>query len=97
MSEPEIPVPQGYKFYIRRFLNKPGFHTMASVLATVDNEGYANLEISDCSRVVTLSIESRNQRKADRENCLFKLKLLEETIKKFRLAIEKNYKGASDE
>jgi len=84
------------RFYIRRFLNRPGHHAGAYLLASVpdtsnwdpDAEGspWIEFEIADCSRRVSLDfpLHTRSQRR----NSLYKARLLRRSLEAFIAALE---------
>lgn len=77
----------GYKFYRRGFLNKPGEQFGAYILAEIpEEEDYCELTISDCSRVVSIEFYMGEK---SRENSLYKARLLLKTIQEFVEALEK--------
>jgi hypothetical protein len=74
-------------FYRRVFLNRPRYNSGAHVIAYLDLETgeshrtkkpythlFGDLEISDCHRVITLSLSGNNKREAN--NSLRKIRLL---------------------
>jgi hypothetical protein len=83
------------RFYVRKFLNRPGHHAGAYVLAVVesalptdDPDRYLeiDLEIADCSRRVNLEFPPWNAR--DRANSVRKARLLAEVLAEFADAVE---------
>ncbi len=85
---------RGYRYYRRSFINKPGFHATAFVYATVsktradDESGcYTNLDIADCNRSISLSIDCDGE--ASIANSLYKLDTLIDTLTEFREAFKK--------
>jgi hypothetical protein len=73
---------------VRKFLNRPGFHSTAVVLAEIRREKQwisSTLEISDCSRKISLAIDTHGKRNVD--NTLRKLDLLADTIAQVRAGI----------
>jgi hypothetical protein len=84
------------RFYIRRFLNRPGHHAGAYVLASVrDTSGWdpetedtpwIEFEIADCSRRVSLDFPLHSG--SDRRNSLYKARLLLRTLEAFVAALE---------
>ncbi|HEX9885577.1 MAG TPA: hypothetical protein VGA70_03775 [Longimicrobiales bacterium] len=77
------------RFYVREFLNLPGHHAGAYVLAEVieeiDRDGHrytsTTLDIADCSRKVSLDLSTHP---AERENTFRKLDLLIDTLQGVR-------------
>lgn len=66
------------KLTLRRFLNKPGHEGLGALLLTCELEEYrnpnnptGNLQISDCSRMITLDLKGWD--KATTDNTIFKL------------------------
>lgn len=90
---PELP--KNCVFYTRRFLNRPGYESIACILASLENRGYMELKISDCSRSVSLSLsEFESENNLDYfENSLEKLEIIEKTCKALRLAAIKQAKS----
>lgn len=85
----------------RAFLNRPGHHGVAGIVAEVqdtsrwkedrkysewDAEPHTTLELSDCSRVITLSIDWADA--ADRRNSLQKVDTLIKVLTAFREGLE---------
>src|SRR5690606_38205723 len=66
-------------FEDRRFLNKNGYHSIASISATINRDNSKNaytlyecgLSISDCNRIIYLDIDSDDG--MDIDNSLYKL------------------------
>ena len=79
------------RYYVRKFLNRPGHHGGAYVLATVEQE-WSELEIADCSRHIRLEfpLDSRS----DRSNSIRKAKLLAKVAVDFLDALEAEAKAA---
>lgn len=80
----------GYVYYTRRFLNHPGFHGTAAVLAFVrdapDNHGQiAGLEITDCFRTVCFELPVDTPER--RANTLAKLSDLHATVRELTEAL----------
>jgi hypothetical protein len=80
------------RFYIREFLNKPGFHSVGYILCSVEQTdkeeslpGYAQLMIGDCNRHISIDIDIATEE--DRDNTLYKLDLLIDSLNKFKEAI----------
>ena len=73
---------------VRKFLNRPGFHSTAAVLAEVRRDRqHVNLalEISDCSRKITLSLDTYDEENLN--NTLRKLDILAETLARVRTVV----------
>ncbi|QBI19618.1 hypothetical protein ER308_08685 [Egibacter rhizosphaerae] len=93
-----------YRFYRRRFLNRPGMHTGAYVLAAVedtrvladDDARYADhtLRISDCDRVISLDLDLGSP--AHRRNTLAKIDTLIATLVKLRAALGEEARVAAN-
>lgn len=89
-------------FNKREFLNLPGHHSMANIVASIvkyrdggdpeKGERWIDIQlgIADCSRTITLSID--HESKEDRENALHKVDTLISTLSEFREALEKELK-----
>jgi len=90
-------------FNKREFINKPGHHSMAHIIASIvkSNHGNENIEegdswveidlsLADCSRTINLSIDYGN--KEERDNSLYKVDVLINTLTDFRSALEKELK-----
>jgi hypothetical protein len=82
---------RGYRYYRRTFINRPGYHATAFVFATVSCAGaddeygpHCELVIADCSRSISLSIDTGNEE--SRANTLYKLDTLITTLTEFRAA-----------
>jgi hypothetical protein len=98
-----VPV-KDHLFYVREFLNSPGFESTAVIRAGVDRYGYAFLDITDCAHKVSISLghyEVPNDL-GELENSIAKLKLMEDTIRGLRVAMiksarKKGYRPAAKE
>lgn len=90
---------------VRRFLNRPGHHGGAYVIAVVPDSSSCTdqgcdhrwcsdpeLAISDCDRVIRLEF-SRHDASA-RRNSLHKLDVLLDALTRFRAALESEYAAA---
>lgn len=88
-------------FSKREFLNLPGHHSMANIVASITNEREENIEkgerwidihlgIADCNRTISLAIDYYS--KEDRDNALHKVDTLINTLTEFREALEKELK-----
>lgn len=82
-----------HRYYRREFINRPGHHSTAFIYAVVDRSratdeynGEISLELSDCCRRVSLSIDI--DCKESRENSLHKLDTLIEGLTGFRKAFK---------
>lgn len=73
------------QFYKRVFLNREGFHGVASSLSYIDAFGWGELIISDCGRQIALCIDCGGTVE-DRANTLEKLDALYEMVKETRKA-----------
>lgn len=77
------------RLYVRRFLNRPGHHTVASVLCSV-NRGEMTFVLSDCDRTVKLDF---NGYRADgRKNAIYKADALIAVLSQFKAAMEEEFK-----
>ncbi len=83
-------------YYRRSFLNRPGHHAGAYVIAEVTVGGDedrrrvdAELTIADCSRVTTLEfyVDSRSSA-AERSNAVHKARVLREVVTAFTAQLE---------
>lgn len=85
-------------FEERRFLNRNGFHSTASICVTINEDdereysrNFSPIEVdfsmSDCSRTINLAIDTYTIKEL--ENSLFKLQQIEEVCRKAREALEK--------
>lgn len=87
-----------YRVRIRKFLNKPGYHAGAYVLAEVEDSTkykkgkhgwpyvHVDLTLADCSRVVSFDFNLSSSR--DRANSLHKIDLLVDSLIQFRDALQ---------
>jgi len=83
-------LPGGYSFYVREFINSPGFDTVGSILATINRQGYPNLVISDCNRSIQLSLSGyEDGYRDDFENTIKKLDLIASTINNLKKEVVK--------
>lgn len=86
-------------FYLRKFLNKAGFHSNAFIFSEIsrsvskDKKGKeqfwheAELKIADCDRIVSLSMDLHNLSNAS--NSLHKLEVLINSLQAFKKAFAK--------
>jgi hypothetical protein len=86
-----------YRVRIRKFLNKPGYHAGAYVLAEVDDSTkhkkgkhgwpyvHVDLTLADCNRVVSFDFDLSSARQ--RANSLHKIDLLVDCLIQFREAL----------
>lgn len=84
---------QKNRYFCREFLNKPGFQSIGFILAEVEHttayhqyDPSINLIIGDCSKHISLDFTIDSG--FDRENTLYKLDLLCDTLLKFRAAVK---------
>jgi hypothetical protein len=89
------------RFYIRRFLNRPGHFAGAYVLASVpdttdwndpDARPWIEFELADGSRRV--SLEFSLQSRPERRNSLYKARLLLRAVEAFVAALEEEVRLA---
>lgn len=78
------------RLYIRKFLNRPGHHTVASVLCSVTREGQVFI-LSDCDR--TIKLDFNGYRAAGRKNALYKTQALIDVLSQFKTAMEDEFKA----
>ena len=76
------------RLYIRKFLNRPGHHTVASVLASVD-KGSVTFIIADCNKMISLDFDS--YQRVARKNSLYKAQVLIDTLIEFKAAMEAEF------
>lgn len=78
--------PRGYRYYRREFLNRPGKHAGAYVLASINRSApYGTVTIADCDRIVRLEFDGADA--SDRRNAIRKATVLIETLTDFRNAL----------
>ena len=77
------------RFYVRKFLNRPGHHELASVLAEVSRRN-TKFSISDCSRQIDLTFDSYDKKALN--NSLNKAQILIDTLTEFKKALAEEYK-----
>lgn len=82
------------RLYVRKFLNKPGHHTVASVLCSVDRSELTFI-LSDCDR--TVKLDFNGYRTDGRKNALFKVEALIDVLSQFKAAMEEEFKTPSRE
>lgn len=81
---------EGYRYYVREFLNTPGFHSTGHILAYVEKTQHnqhrvdVSFTLADCSRQIELCFDLDTAE--GRKNSLYKLDLLIGSITKFRKA-----------
>lgn len=77
-----------YKYYKREFLNKPKYHTIAFILASIEKsdgcyrEYDCELSIGDCSRIINLDLDLCSNE--DYKNSMYKLDKLINILSEFR-------------
>lgn len=79
------------KFHRRRFLNKEGFHSVAAIDISFHDPkeyGYSEINISDCSRVICLTLDMAN--KEDIDNAFFKLQAIIDTCQEAKEYLAEN-------
>jgi hypothetical protein len=76
------------RLYIRKFINKPGNHTVASVLASVDRGGCTFI-ISDCDR--TIKLDFNTYKEDGRKNAIYKAQTLIDILTEFKIALEAEF------
>jgi hypothetical protein len=81
------------RLYIRKFINKPGHHTVASVLLSVD-KGSTTFIIADCNRMINLDFDSYT--KVARKNSLYKAQALIDALTQFKAAMEAEFLANPD-
>jgi len=83
------------RYYVRKFLNRRGYHGGAYILASIERapanatSGYGvdtYMEITDCSRRIELEFPMWS--KPDRANSLAKARLLADVMSRFADALE---------
>lgn len=100
-EHPLLEAPKN--FTVRKFLNKLGHFSVGSILAKFDchhsiysNEFYASvdLQISDCSRKIELSLPVHEDKEID--NTIYKLTLIVDTLNQLieRIKLIKEYRKA---
>ena len=82
----------------RRFLNKNGYHSTASIAITITREEdqrsplvyssgiYAEFTLTDCVRSITLDMDTNSEK--DLDNSLFKLRQIAESCQKAIAVLE---------
>ncbi|MGH2702105.1 MAG: hypothetical protein ACRDJ2_10065 [Actinomycetota bacterium] len=87
-----------YRVRIRKFLNRPGYHAGAYVLAQVEDSSkhkkdkygwpyvHVDLTLADCSRVVSFDFDLSTARQ--RANSLHKVDVLVDSLIQFRDALQ---------
>lgn len=77
---------------IRKFLNKPGYHTLASVLASVEYDKYSayiTFQISDCSRSVSLDFSGGTLKELS--NTKNKIKIIKDSLEMIEKELDTCY------
>jgi len=80
---------EGYRYYVREFLNTPGFHSTGHILAYVErtqNRVDVNFTLADCSRQIDLCFDLDSPE--GRSNSIYKLDLLIKSLQQFRKAFK---------
>ena len=86
------------EYHIQKFLNKKGFHSFAAIIGSIvrheqsaEEEGNqtcsSQLMIQDCDKKATLAINLNT--KKERENSLYKVRTLIESLKEYELKLLK--------
>jgi hypothetical protein len=87
-------IPRKPIYYKREFLNLPGIHAGAYVLASVEPDNWRHcVYIADCDRVVRLEFDLIDRRR--RRNALRKADLLIDVMTGFRGALAETISGPS--
>ena len=81
------------RLYIRKFINRPGHHTVASVLLSV-NKRETTFILADCNRMINLDFDSYT--KDARKNSLYKAQVLIDVLIEFKAAMEAEFKENPD-
>lgn len=92
----QVEIPKGYLYYTRKFLNKPGQHSIAYIFATLNDSGYSDpvLQIGDCTRSISISLEAYSPESViSFENSITKLATMERAIRGLRMAMLKKGKA----
>lgn len=76
------------RLYIRKFINKPGHHTVASVLVNVDR-GSTTFILADCNHMINLDFDSYTR--VARKNSLYKAQVLIDVLTQFKAAMEAEF------
>jgi hypothetical protein len=88
--------PESSVFYRRLFLNPPGWHSNAFILAHVEQKDqYPTLRISDCDRIISISLDGDDD--TARANNLEKLDRIYETIRDFRKSVRAEWAKLAEE
>ena len=81
------------RYYIREFINKPGYHSTGHIFAYIDKTdikrnqpGDVSFNLGDCSRQISLSFDLYDAE--SRENSLYKIDLLIKALREFRTAFK---------
>jgi hypothetical protein len=92
--------PSGYRYYTRRWLNRPGYHAGAYVIGCIDastiheHTSSGSLTIADCSRLIRLEFDTFSP--DSRKNALYKTDVLIKTLTEMRaelIAPERRRRG----
>lgn len=76
------------KFRVRKFLNSPGYHSVAFVNMEISKDAVKCM-IGDCSKVIELDFYAFEM--DGKKNAVQKAKLLAETMANFATALEDHY------
>ena len=85
------------KLVVRKFLNRPGHHSLAAVFLSMREDLAGSLEgeltISDCRKTVTIEMDGYcsddwDDNDGDLDNTIHKLRVLESTVRKARVFAE---------
>jgi hypothetical protein len=90
------------RLYIREFLNQPGFHSTGFIYAVVEDTetddarwgASVSLTLGDCSKQVSFAFDMDDAR--GRENTIYKVDLILDTLTRFKEALVPEIKLAEE-
>ena len=78
------------KFFVRRFLNKDPYHSLAAITASIDRNGYPELRLSDCRESICFSLAGgMDVGEEEWDNTFYKLDTIVEIVRQLRSALAK--------
>lgn len=77
------------RYNVRKFINKPGYHSVAFVYAKIGGTGSVEFRIGDCDRTISLSFDTYG--KAGKLNAIYKAETLASIMTEFAAKLKEYY------
>lgn len=82
----------------KKFLNRPGYHDLAAVRATLSVDGYGfhegTISISDCRRTISLDLSCYDE--GDFKNAIHKIEVLQATVDFMQAHLAESWEAAKE-